>query len=84
MVAGSPIAYGAALVAAGPAVWLRRRWGDKAIAAVLLLGTAVALGTAVLMRPYLRGELFSIILTPSLGAALGCASEIPDSLMTAP
>jgi len=71
---GSPLAYAASLVAGVPAWWLLRRQTAAASAALILLGAALGLATAIVMGPYLRGELFSIVLTPQQGAGLGAAS----------
>jgi hypothetical protein len=71
---GGPVAYAAAIVAAAPAFYLLRRAGRRAVPLVLGLGTVIGIVTAILLRPYLRGELLSIILTSWQGAALGCAS----------
>ena len=71
---GAPIAYAATIVAAVPAIWLLRHAGRWALRAMLLLGGIVGLVTAVVLSPYLRGELFSVILSPLGGAGLGALS----------
>jgi len=71
---GSPLAYAATLVAGLPAWWLLQRQTTAASGALILLSAAVGLATAVVTGPYLRGELFSIVLTPLQGAGLGAAS----------
>jgi hypothetical protein len=71
---GSPVAYVATVVAVGPALWLQRRFGPRALAPVLLLGTIVGVATAIVIGPPLRGELIRVPLAPWHGGALGCAS----------
>jgi hypothetical protein len=71
---GAPISYAAAGVAAIPAVWMLRRWGNRALSAVLLVGAIAGALTALIVQPYLRGELFSVILTSWHGAVLGSTS----------
>ena len=71
---GSPVAYVAALVASAPAYWLLRQHTGFGLGALVVLGGIVGLATAVVIGPYLRGELFSIIVTPLQGAGLGASS----------
>ena len=71
---GIPIAYAATLVAAVPAIWLLRHAGNRALAALLSLGAIVGLVAAFVLSPYLRGDLFSVILPPVEGAVLGAVS----------
>ena len=74
LLVGGPVSYLAALVAAAPAIVMLRRWGAGAVPGVLAVGAVVGTVTAIVLGPYLRGELFSVILTPWQGAALGGAS----------
>ena len=74
LIGGAPIAYAATLVASVPAIWLVRRGGRWTLAALLVLGGLIGLVAALVLRPHLRGELFSIILPPLAGAALGALS----------
>jgi hypothetical protein len=74
LLVGAPVSYVAALVAAVPAIAMLRRWGAGAVPGVLAVGAVVGAVTAIVLGPYLRGELFSVILTPWQGAALGGAS----------
>ena len=71
---GAPIAYAAALVASVPAIWLVGRRSRWALGLLLMLGGLVGLVTALVLRPHLRGELFSIILPPLAGLVLGALS----------
>lgn len=74
LLVGAPIAYAAALVASVPAIWLVRRRSRWALGLLLMLGGLVGLVTALVLRPHLRGELFSIILPPLAGLVLGALS----------
>lgn len=74
LLVGGPVSYLAALVAAAPAIVMLRRWGASAVPGVLAVGAVVGAVTAIVLGRYLRGELFSVILTPWQGAALGGAS----------
>ena len=74
LLAGGLVAYLAALVGATPALVMLRRWNVGAYPGVLGIGAIVGAATAFVLRPFLRGDLFSIILTPWQGAGLGCAS----------
>jgi len=71
---GTPIAYAATLVAGVPAIWLVRQAGKWALAAMVVLGGVVGLVVTLVLSPYLRGDLFSVILSPLGGAGLGAAS----------
>jgi hypothetical protein len=71
---GTPIAYAATLVASVPAIWLVRHAGKWALAAMVVLGGVVGLVVTLVLSPYLRGDLFSVILSPLGGAGLGAAS----------
>jgi len=74
LLVGGPVSYLAALVAAAPAIVMLRRWATGAVPGVLAVGALVGAMTAIVLAPYLRGELFSVILSPLQGAALGGAS----------
>jgi hypothetical protein len=74
MTFGVPIAVAATLIAAGPASWLIRRSGPRTPAALTVLGAATGVVTSLIVTPLLRGELFSVLLPPWAGAALGAAS----------
>jgi hypothetical protein len=74
LVLGGILAYAATLVASVPAIWLVRRAGSWALVALLALGGIVGLIAAVILGPYLRGDLFSILLPPLEGAVLGALS----------
>jgi hypothetical protein len=74
LVVGGILAYAATLVASAPAIWLVRRAGGWTLVALLALGGIVGLIAAVIFGPYLRGDLFSIILPPLEGAVLGALS----------
>lgn len=69
-----PFAYAATLIAAVPAVWLLRHAGRRGLSALLGLGGIVGLVTALLLRPYLGRDLFSVPLPLWEGAALGAVS----------
>jgi len=71
---GTPIAYAATFVASVPAIWLVRHAGKWALAAMVVLGGVVGLVVTLVLSPYLRGDLFSVILSPLGGAGLGAAS----------
>jgi hypothetical protein len=71
---GTPIAYAATLVPVVPAIWLVRHAGRWALGGLLVLGGTVGLVATLVLSPYLRGDLFSVILSPLGGAALGALS----------
>ena len=71
---GTPIAYAATLVAGMPAIWLVRHAGRWALAALLVLGGTVGLVATLVLSPYLRGDLFSVILSSLGGVGLGAVS----------
>jgi hypothetical protein len=72
LLVGGPIAYAATAVVGVPACYLVQTRGGWRFASLLVLGAGAGIATAFLTAPYLRGELFSVILTPLEGAALGC------------
>lgn len=71
---GAPIAYAATLVASVPAIWLVRHTGRRSLGALVVLGGIVGLIATVVLGPYLRADLFSVILSPLGGAGLGALS----------
>ena len=68
---GGLISYAVTLIAGVPAYLLLRRTGILGLWSVLVAGVCIGVATAFALAPYLRGELFSIPLTPLHGAALG-------------
>jgi len=70
---GGLISYAVMLVAGVPTYLLLRRAGILRLASVLVAGVCIGIASAFALAPYLRGELFSIPLSPFHGAALGAA-----------
>jgi hypothetical protein len=71
---GAPVAYAATFLVALPLLWLVRRVAPLTLARTILVGLLVGVAVASGLAPWLRGELFSIPLTPWQGALLGGAS----------
>lgn len=72
---GAPIAYVAALLALWPAMWALRVYASTAAGvACVLLGVTLGAAVAYVIGPSLRGELFSIPLSPVVGAECGAAA----------
>ena len=77
MAFGTPIAYLTALLAVGPAVWwLRHHSGGLAAFGCVLIGVTLGAALAKVIEPSLRGELFSIPLSPIVGAECGAAAAL--------
>ena len=70
---GGLISYVVMLIAGVPAYLLLRRAGILGLWPLLAAGVAIGVASAFALAPYLRGELFSIPLSPLHGAALGAA-----------
>jgi hypothetical protein len=68
---GTPLAYGATLVAGAPVYLLLRRAGIATRWTLWLGGVAIGAAVALLLQPYLRGDLFSIPFPWWAGALLG-------------
>jgi len=73
VVFGGLISYAVTLIAGIPAYLLLRRAGILGLGTLLLAGVCIGIVSAVALAPYLRGELFSIPLSPLHAAALGAA-----------
>lgn len=67
------ISYATTLIAGVPAYLLLRRSGRLSLGLLLAAGAVTGFVVAVILKPYLSGELFSIPLTPIQGAVLGAA-----------
>lgn len=70
---GGLIAYAVMLLAGVPTYLLLRRAGILGLASLLIAGVCIGVASAFALAPHLRGELFSIPLSPLHGAALGAA-----------
>lgn len=70
---GGLIAYAVMLVAGVPTYLVLRRAGVLGLASLLVGGVGIGVASAFALAPYLRGDLFSIPLSPLHGAALGAA-----------
>jgi hypothetical protein len=70
---GGLIAYAVTLIAGVPTYLLLRRAGILGLASLLVAGACLGVATALALSPYLRGELFSIPLSPLHGVTLGAA-----------
>src|SRR4051812_37587875 len=68
---GAPIAYAATGLVGLPALWFVGRFGPLTMLRTVIVGLAAGVAVAILMAPWLRGELFSIPLAPWEGGALG-------------
>jgi len=73
-VLGAPCAYVAALVAGTPTYFLLRRLGLLTRWTVWLAGAAIGAAGALVLAPYLRGDLFSIRFPWWVAALLGLVS----------
>jgi hypothetical protein len=73
VVFGGLISYVVTLIAGVPTYLLLRRAGILRLGSLLVAGVCIGLATAIILRPFLHGELFSIPLTPLQGATLGAA-----------
>jgi hypothetical protein len=71
---GVPIAYAAMLGGGAPAYFLLRRFGVVAAWTLWLAGAVIGVVVAWLIRPSLRGDLFSIPFPWWVGALLGVVS----------
>lgn len=71
---GVPIAYAAMLAGGAPAYFLLRRLGVLLPWTLWLAGAVIGVVVAWLIRPSLRGELFSIPFPWWVGASLGVVS----------
>lgn len=71
---GAPVAYAAAFAVVLPSYLTlgRRNWRPTWL--LVVLGAIAGGLTAILLRPSLRGEIVSVPLTPTEGAALGVAA----------
>jgi hypothetical protein len=77
MAFGTPIAYLTALLAVGPALWwLRQHTGGTAAFGCAVIGVTLGAAVAKVIEPSLRGELFSIPLSPIVGAECGAAAAV--------
>ena len=74
LVAGTPIAYAAALVGGLPIYLALRRAGLARRVPLLIGGAVLGAVVALLLAPQLRGDLFSIPLPPWVGVILGVAA----------
>ncbi|MGE5836259.1 MAG: hypothetical protein ACM4AI_17425 [Acidobacteriota bacterium] len=70
---GALISYAVMLVAGVPTYLLLRRAGILGLASLIVAGVCIGVASAFALAPYLRGELFSIPLSPLHGVALGAA-----------
>jgi hypothetical protein len=68
---GAPIAYGAMALLGWPAYLVLRRAGSAGRPALWAAGGAIGAAVALLLRPSLRGELFSIPFPVWSGVVLG-------------
>lgn len=75
-VVGGLIAYAVMLVAGIPTYLVLRRTGILGLWSLLVAGVGIGVASAFALAPYLRGELFSIPLSPLHGAALGAAVAV--------
>lgn len=71
---GVPLAYAAALIGGAPTYFILRRFGVVAAWTLWLSGAAIGSIVAVLIRPMLRGDLFSVEFPWWVGALLGVLS----------
>jgi hypothetical protein len=71
---GTPIAYAATFGAGLPALWIVRRAGPLTIGRTVLVGLLAGVGVAIVIAPWLHGELVSIPLAPWHGGLLGAAT----------
>lgn len=71
---GVPLAYAAALIGGAPTYFLLRRFGAVTAWTLWVAGAVIGSLVALLIRPMLRGDLFSLDFPWWAGALLGAIS----------